>query len=291
MQEQPPFNLFISWSGKVSREIATALHEWLPTVVQVVNPFMSEKDIEAGQRGLDEIADNLKAIKVGVFCVTPDNQESRWLNFEAGALSRQLDESRVIPLLFGVERSQVKHPLGQFQAVELNKNGIHKLTKDVNSVFQFLDDGRLNRSFNRSWPELDTELQRIRTSQTTIESIPPPARTNEEMIEEVVQAIRDQSRTIDSLFEEVKRPRGYKLVDSQLTIMNSAIRRVLRSYSPEKPIQTLEEFGEMALVFDAEDWGIIKSSPFLTWYLQTYYGAVGPYAPSTTSADIDEVPF
>lgn len=40
--------VFISWSGERSKEMANALREWLPMVLQYVEPFVSDKDISAG---------------------------------------------------------------------------------------------------------------------------------------------------------------------------------------------------------------------------------------------------
>jgi hypothetical protein len=42
--------VFISWSGEPSRSIAQALGDWLPMVVQHVEAWMSDMDIESGGR-------------------------------------------------------------------------------------------------------------------------------------------------------------------------------------------------------------------------------------------------
>lgn len=41
--------VFLSWSGERSRLVATALHEWLPQVINAVEPFISS-NIDAGAR-------------------------------------------------------------------------------------------------------------------------------------------------------------------------------------------------------------------------------------------------
>lgn len=42
--------VFISWSGKRSKAMANALKEWIPLIVQHAEPFVSDKDISAGDR-------------------------------------------------------------------------------------------------------------------------------------------------------------------------------------------------------------------------------------------------
>jgi hypothetical protein len=43
--------IFISWSGERSRDVASALKEFLPLVLHYADPWMSETDIESGARG------------------------------------------------------------------------------------------------------------------------------------------------------------------------------------------------------------------------------------------------
>ena len=51
--------VFISWSGENSHKVATALHDWLPYIIQAVKPFMSSGDILKGERWTDVLAREL----------------------------------------------------------------------------------------------------------------------------------------------------------------------------------------------------------------------------------------
>ena len=95
--------VFISWSGDRSQALAQALREWLPMVLHYVEPWLSQSDIEAGERWANEVAKELDASKFGIICITRENITSPWILFEAGALAKFMQEGRVIPLLLGIE--------------------------------------------------------------------------------------------------------------------------------------------------------------------------------------------
>jgi hypothetical protein len=86
--------VFLSWSDDKSRMVAEALRDWLPAVIQEIVPFMSEKDIAAGARWTNQIEQELEGTQLGIVCVTRENQSAPWLNFEAGAIAKQIESSR-----------------------------------------------------------------------------------------------------------------------------------------------------------------------------------------------------
>ena len=90
--------VFMSWSGSLSRRAAEILRDWLPNVLQAIEPWMSTDDIEKGTRWSLDVATELSKAKVGILCVTSDNLDSPWLYFEAGALSRAMDKTFVCPI-------------------------------------------------------------------------------------------------------------------------------------------------------------------------------------------------
>ena len=109
-------SVFLSWSGDSSKGAAQVLRAWLPTVIQSVRPYMSAEDIDKGERWSLDIAKQLEETNFGVICMTPENINAPWVLFEAGALSKSMERSRVSPLLFGLSPSDFsKSPLLQFQ--------------------------------------------------------------------------------------------------------------------------------------------------------------------------------
>ena len=163
--------VFLSWSGDLSRSIAMVLGEMLPQVLQIVDPYFSP-DIEKGARWAIDLARELEAAKFGIICVTPDNIDAPWLNFEAGALSKALDTGRVTPFLVGMRAANLRGPLVQFQATVAEKEDVWKLVRSLNQkteTFQ-LDETKLRKGFEKWWPELD---EGITAAQSDAKMLPP----------------------------------------------------------------------------------------------------------------------
>jgi hypothetical protein len=61
--------VFISWSGAKSRVLANTLREWLPNVIQFVDPWMSAEDIDKGIRWSSDVATQLEQARIGLICL------------------------------------------------------------------------------------------------------------------------------------------------------------------------------------------------------------------------------
>lgn len=155
--------IFISWSGKISQQLAQTLREWLPDVIQSVHAFVSSEDIDKGERWVNELFKELDDCVFGIFCVTGENLNSPWLNFEAGAIFkslRQQSNAKVCTLLFGIEPGAVSGPLSLFQATCYEKGDVRRLINTINkSLSTPLSSEKLDRAFELHWLELDKRLQ------------------------------------------------------------------------------------------------------------------------------------
>lgn len=182
--------VFISWSGERSRAVAHALRDWLPQVINNIEPFVSSLDISAGARWQADIAEQLSSTHFGLICVTRANQDAPWLNFEAGALAKSLDVASVVPLAIDLKPSDVRLPLGQFQAQEASEEGIRAIARSINAANEFpLVDAVLDRALDKWWPDIEAALQDARSrhdeTTTTVE------RSDRELLEEVLDTVRD----------------------------------------------------------------------------------------------------
>lgn len=156
--------LFLSWSGDTSREVACALRDWFPYVIQSVKPFVSTGDIAKGRRWSDVLATELSAASYGVICLTPYNIREPWIHFEAGAISKALDASSVSPFLFRTCADRMQGPLQQFQSTIYDQNDVFSLVISINN--QQEPDHRvppdlLRAQFDVWWPKLQERLDKI----------------------------------------------------------------------------------------------------------------------------------
>ena len=153
---------FIAWSGARSRLLANALVHWIPDVIQRAKTWTSDNDIEAGAQWISNLTRGLDDTRFGILCITPENLNSRWIMFEAGSMSKGVGDARVVPYLFQVQVSDIEFPLAQFQGVTADEAGTYKLLKSLNGALKpALTEERLRRSFERSWPDLQQEIDKI----------------------------------------------------------------------------------------------------------------------------------
>jgi hypothetical protein len=138
------------------------------------------------------VATELLQTKAGILCVTADNIEAPWLNFEAGALSKTVGRTLVSPYLIGVKPSDLKGPLVQFQATESSKSDTRRLIGTLNKALDeaALSEKQLDKAFGAFWPGLEsalTEIQSVKIPQR-------PQRSEREMLEEILALVREQTK-------------------------------------------------------------------------------------------------
>jgi hypothetical protein len=184
--------VFISWSGAKSGAVAKALRDWLPNVIQRLEPWLSAADINPGARWNAEIAAQLDQTSVGVICLTPESLRYHWVSFEAGALAKTLQEkSLVIPYLLDLKGSDVQYPLAQFHWVSASEEGTRRVVETLNGAMpegQRLSESRLRTAFDHYWPDLKPQLEDIAAQDSEVQ--PPAPRSTEELLEEILTRMR-----------------------------------------------------------------------------------------------------
>jgi TIR domain len=181
--------VFISWSGDYSRQLAAAIDWWLPKVLNQVEVYFSDIDIEVGSRWYHSIVDNLEKSDAGLVILTPENITRQWIMFEAGAMARSVTQARVCPILFGITKSEWNlrgGPLSFFQAAEFTEDDFRKLQKTINN--SRLGEADLREVFDVWWPKLKQRIEAI--------TIAPQPVLQEPSEKELLQEILGHTRTI-----------------------------------------------------------------------------------------------
>lgn len=207
--------LFISWSGDTSHKIAVILRDWIPYVLQSVNPYVSSEDIDKGTRWSSDIAKELEESRYGIICVTHENLRAPWVNFEAGALSKTIESTNVAPFLFDIKKSDVEGPLVQFQLTIYEKEDVRKLISSINKASDGLklDQSKLDIIFEQWWPQLKEKLDSLADEckkNEDVQKINTPIITqsaNEKILEELLELSRLQVKILKNPEELI--PPGY----------------------------------------------------------------------------------
>ena len=294
--------VFISWSGQTSRLIAEHLRNWLPLVLQTVQPFVSTEDISKGQNWNYRLSHELANATFALIVITRQNAGSQWLNFEAGALTRSLENSSVCPLLIDLSPGEFKGPLSQFQCATLAKEDMFKLLFSINSANPGtnISEKHLRKLLESQYPELEEQIQ------ATLASVPKDCDTSSVVVPSLVDEVFDENYVHNSdRFKKCMREclelsvlgfahnrmtvsyssdltgllqRGGKLRVLSLDPRSSAVLEAnVRSYSPKSPaaakhqhraaIAALNAIGSNASSEDRFEHRLIRHLPPFTLYI------------------------
>lgn len=213
---------FISCSGDKSKKVAALLSEWIPEVIQAVDPWYSPEDIKSGEQWLAVISSNLEQSKFGIVCLTQDNQHNPWIMYEAGALAKG---TKVCPFLIDVKRSDITGPLAGTNNIEATKDGLLKLISDMNDMLdKTLDSERLKNIFERAWPDFEVDFQKILKSSPAPKT---PKREDRELLEEILEntrSIRNNSFHHDSPLRKILREKPEDYYDLVNLLIKDSIK-------------------------------------------------------------------
>jgi hypothetical protein len=193
--------VFISHSGLRSSKVAGVFKEWLPNVIQALEPWISD-DIKKGKIWRQSITKALEETKIGIICLTQTNLSAPWLLFEAGALSKTQD-AIVCTFLLDNEPSDITGPLSDFQHTIFDKEDIRKLIATINEQLKnsnerSVDESRLNTAFETYWPVFEKKITAIKSLKEGSESISRMKRKQDDILNEVLERVRRLETSSDS---------------------------------------------------------------------------------------------
>jgi hypothetical protein len=193
--------VFLSWSGSISKEIASIFRHWLPLLNQQFDPYMSEEDIEKGAQWSAELRSELEASRYGVLVLTPENTGSNWLHFEAGALAKSVDDARLAPILFELQPSDIRLPFSMFQTTQYERPEMLRLFLAMNRSAgeEAREESQLEKVFNTFWNEHDDKIQPLlKRLRALRHGVPTKEDVTNQVLQELVVLSRQQSRILSS---------------------------------------------------------------------------------------------
>ncbi|MCO4262506.1 toll/interleukin-1 receptor domain-containing protein [Pseudarthrobacter sp. MDT3-26] len=187
--------VFISWS-KNTCEFAGVLNEVVGRLFDTVTTFYSP-EIPAGEQWLAQIEEELTDTDFGIICVSKENQMEQWLNYEAGALSRQVGDRRKrlgVLLLNFDDTNQVVGPFKNFQMKMADIEGFRSLMKSLNEYGPKIRQETLDGRIDNEWISLAAALEGLKSRAKS--AVKPPERTVSEKIDELLAVVRDFDRAL-----------------------------------------------------------------------------------------------
>jgi len=161
-QDNEGIRLFLSWSGNRSKELASIFKKYITDLFPDSDIYYSGDEIRGGEKWRTNIESGLNNRNFSIIFLTESNLQSKWIYFEAGALSKSLPTTKIQPFLYGLKVGSISEPLSSYQARELDRNSILQTLYDINSLnIHPVSQDILDRNFNRLWSEMEEDLKRV----------------------------------------------------------------------------------------------------------------------------------
>jgi hypothetical protein len=132
----------------LSREVALLLNEKLRPMLWDTITFMSRENIPSGAEWAGVLAKELQGSLFSIVCLTPQNLNSAWVLYEAGALTSQPQQRLCALLLGGVTVRDIPGPLSRYQSRTWSENEFGQLMRDIGAL---LDNPPSEKQFDTLW--------------------------------------------------------------------------------------------------------------------------------------------
>lgn len=170
-------NVYVSYSGELSRDIASVIKECFPMIIQSLNVFVSAQDVKIGSFWRSELERTMEESECAIICITKENNNSPWLIFEAGMMAKK---TTLVPLLIDIGYQELNDPLAVFHATLLGKEGLYSIINLLNKkVSNKLDSAILSETFEVMWPMINDKISNI-LSQHSVTPIDSSLQAKEE---------------------------------------------------------------------------------------------------------------
>lgn len=174
---------------------AGVLNDVIGRLFDTVTTFYSP-EIPAGEQWLAQIEEELTDTDFGIICVSKENQREQWLNYEAGALSRQVGDRRKrlgVLLVNFEDTNQVVGPFKNFQMKIADLDGFRSLMRSLNEYGPNIRQDVLDARIDNEWQALSAATEAIHA---TAPNTQPPERSVGDKIDELLALVRDFDKAL-----------------------------------------------------------------------------------------------
>ncbi|MFL4480535.1 hypothetical protein ACIPUB_19955 [Paeniglutamicibacter sp. ORCA_105] len=211
--------VFVSWS-KNSRDVGKAMAAAVTEIFDpVVDTFISQ-EIKAGARALNEIDDELSDTDFGIICLTRANQAEQWINYEAGALSREVDGKRLRLGVFLVDfddTKEVNSPMNIFQCKMATLEGMSDLMTSLNDLEPKLNEATLKKRISYAWPDLEKAVAAAKNDSSGGPRLPP--KTTDEKLDELLGLVKAVEASLgDELLIQKEETARNETIDKSISL-------------------------------------------------------------------------
>ena len=211
--------VFISWHGDQSQHVANTLREYIRKVfLGRVEAFLSNHDIPKGSQGTQIIDKELMETDYCIACLTRDNLENPWINFEAGSASKNGAKSKIWTLLVDMESTDLprEHPLARFQYTEMKADSILSLFESINNELMQppIVVDILREQFKIYSDDIIAALSSLPKGGGKISNIPSTKTSKSDVAKETFDLVRELALQMNLRFADM---RAYMVEDSHRT--------------------------------------------------------------------------
>jgi predicted nucleotide-binding protein len=191
--------VYLSWSGQLSHTVANLLRDWLPEVLETVEPWLASADATSEERDYSK-----SEYDVIIPCVTRDNTEALGNAIPIGAIYQlpSDDFPAVMVVLVGVKLSDLSGIIRMFDSAGLSEKGMQTLLGALNERAEIpIDPLACKTRVHMLWPRLERSLAdlHVRPSKDIQWSKLASPRSSVE-----AEQLRSQLDTLTSLVMELK---------------------------------------------------------------------------------------
>lgn len=153
--------VFLNWSGEESRRIAGLLRDWLPEILDAVEPWLAADTFGRSNHWLEVNAGPFTKAGMIVACVTPANSGENWKSLDPSDFELSIAETppQLVLLLGGVDVSSLQRVPAGASVITADRQGIQLLVEKLNGLADRpMDYTILGRRIDAMWPRLERSL-------------------------------------------------------------------------------------------------------------------------------------